>query len=904
MSRSTDHHEAGPFDDTRGLISNSDSQSSPPRRTTNHKASSSSISFADQISLNEMTSPEPNAFRFENFSRRSQSSAIPASQLPSSQVPPIAQRARSPQTPSTPLFSDTSTVVESPSTPGFSRPLLSPQQRDSPLFNRNGLPTMPEDEQDISTENNTPYRDHFPDGITMANVDANHQESNFSEVREIDDHGKDHGKLGGCPSDGDIFTSRKHWLSISILCLSIYSTVFSGIYLVLAIIQPRYGSKVQSGGSISPETASVIFAFFAKTIELSFVSVFVAFLGQVLSRRSLVKSSRGITLAELTMRTWVIQPGFMITHGQTLKYAGFTILGMITLTNAFVAMFYTTASDSLVSPHLRFGDWKNQVMHGKVKTQYANPVYIGEQCRNPTLSIDKTYGGTTCLQILHAGQAHSNHIVYLDDWVTRRRTGGISSDLSHRPKATALLHHNTTVTGSWALTEWSNVTESYIKYKRVINNVTMVMPHPGIFDVARAEKNAILQPEHLGGVGEYKLRAAVASPAINVLCVNMNNDELHPLVYTNWPNANVSIGDAGIPGQRLSQAGHTFGDVQPSAGQNYLNSTIVDDVFGWGEKYHHQPPVFPNYPIAYNSVINVSMPYEYDVSIYLLTKPPDSITTDYSVCKLRSFLFSECSTHYTVSGTTGGKMESHCEDHNDDMAYIKHNPNAPAQAPQSDWMNVGSEWLRALAFGTGISNADAASSRLLSQLVTVEAGPKTKLSPQLPSIAESLAVMAGSTLLLSAMDSPFSHYWGYEIGPQLEDWAEQNFTASIKSQEYTSGPIQQWTIVFYLVLAVVFATNVFCLLYFIIRSGLVTDFSEPQNLFTLAVNSPESRRLWGSCGAGPEGEQFVVDWHVLQDGGSRHFYIKEGNHAVGRQRRSLRSESSYSKLSSKRKSWL
>lgn len=144
--------------------------------------------------------------------------------------------------------------------------------------------------------------------------------------------------------------------------LSIYSTIFSGIWLVLAMAQPRYGRTIHSGGKFSPSTASTLFALFAKTIELSFVTVFVTFLGQVISRRSLVKSSRGVTITELTMRTWVIQPGFIITHFQNLQHAGLTLLGVITLTAAVVATFYTTASDALVSPHLKYGKWENKLM--------------------------------------------------------------------------------------------------------------------------------------------------------------------------------------------------------------------------------------------------------------------------------------------------------------------------------------------------------------------------------------------------------------------------------------------------------------------------------------------------------------------------------------------------------------
>ena len=208
----------------------------------------------------------------------------------------------------------------------------------------------------------------------------------------------------GCPSKRDIYSSRKVHISVAILILSIYSTVFSGLYMAIALMQPRYGRTIISGGKLTPETASVLFALFAKTIELSFVGVFVAFLGQVLSRRSLIKKSRGITIAELTMRNWVLQPAFMITHFETLRYASLTFLGLLTLINGFVAMFYTTASDSLVSPHLNFGNWKAQEMGGNVSTAFSVPKQVASLCYNPTADSDPVYAGTTCLAILHVGQ--------------------------------------------------------------------------------------------------------------------------------------------------------------------------------------------------------------------------------------------------------------------------------------------------------------------------------------------------------------------------------------------------------------------------------------------------------------------------------------------------------------------
>lgn len=155
-----------------------------------------------------------------------------------------------------------------------------------------------------------------------------------------------------CRTKSNIYQGRANWLSIAILILAVYSTIFSGFWLLIAITKPRYGQRITSNpGELAPSTASLLCAAFAKTIELSFVTVFVTFLGQVLSRRAMALRSRGITIAEMSMRSWVMQPGTMITHYESVRYAGTTFLGTIALTGALMAMLYTTASDALGRSH-------------------------------------------------------------------------------------------------------------------------------------------------------------------------------------------------------------------------------------------------------------------------------------------------------------------------------------------------------------------------------------------------------------------------------------------------------------------------------------------------------------------------------------------------------------------------
>jgi len=83
----------------------------------------------------------------------------------------------------------------------------------------------------------------------------------------------------------------------------------------------------------------------------------------------------------------------MITHWEILRHASFSFLGVISLTAAIVAMFFTTASDSLVSPHLKFGKPEEKIMFGLVKASYANPDYIMSNCKTPIKPADDEYSG-------------------------------------------------------------------------------------------------------------------------------------------------------------------------------------------------------------------------------------------------------------------------------------------------------------------------------------------------------------------------------------------------------------------------------------------------------------------------------------------------------------------------------
>lgn len=395
-----------------------------------------------------------------------------------------------------------------------------------------------------------------------------------------------------CSSHKDIQLPVGHWLIKVVVVLSLYSTVMSAIWLFVAIAQPRWGRSISSNMGLGPSSATVLTAWLAKTIELSFVTTFITFLGQVLTRRAISRGSRGATLAEMSMRSWVIQPGSMLTHCGMLRYAALTVLGVLSLIAALVAAFYTTASDAMVAPKLKYGNWEHKLMSGYVMSSYANIKYVERLC--PAMLPEDSEEASSCTQVMVSGESYRNLQSFMQVWADIRKNGTTQvKDVADRPAGTASLHGNTTLLGSWIDTKYSNVTAHFEQTGRIINNVTLALPHPGVLSAATSSLNGILQPEELSGVGEYMIKAGVVSPAVNVMCVNMDKKELSPLVYTAWPHANIT--ETGVRDQTNAWVNWTS-EVPPPLGsdgkEDFLNSTVVDDIFRWGARYKRRPPVF------------------------------------------------------------------------------------------------------------------------------------------------------------------------------------------------------------------------------------------------------------------------------------------------------------------------
>lgn len=374
----------------------------------------------------------------------------------------------------------------------------------------------------------------------------------------------------------------------------------------------------------------------------------------------------------------------------------------------------------------------------------------------------------------------------------------------------------------------------------------------GVYKAATNDENKILQPSDLDGLASYNISASVISPAVNVMCVNMNKEELEPLVYTEWPRANITE-NRNKPKQNTGWE-EWDRDVPLASEGEWLNSTVVDDVFRWGPRYGRRPPVFQLYPYDNNIVTNTTVLAVNDSSpadaIYLFGK--SRMMDDYTLCELRSWPAIQCSTQFDVSGVTGMSMTAQCardEDffpenadaHPDPDAYVRHMGTGEI-ATKPDWKTMVDLWRLAIDLNGGVSNNNASNARILTELALAEA----RLNDTLPSMAEAIAVLVSSTLVTASVDTPFIHYWEYDKAtwPNMTDnmilpapGAPATFHARVRTQEYASWHSSEWQGVFYLVLVFTFLLNLLCLGYFC-RVGLVKDFLEPTNLFVLATSRP------------------------------------------------------------------
>jgi hypothetical protein len=130
------------------------------------------------------------------------------------------------------------------------------------------------------------------------------------------------------------------------------------------------------------------------------------------------------------------------------------------------------------------------------------------------------------------------------------------------------------------------MSNSQVSNGRIINNVTLAMPHANVFCRSTRSTERHHSAERAGWRWGYSIRAAAVSPSINVMCVNAAENEFNNIVYTNWTHANLTEGN--MPGPVWAPYTNSL----RTGTTLYGNSTAVDDIFSWDAKYGRNPPVF------------------------------------------------------------------------------------------------------------------------------------------------------------------------------------------------------------------------------------------------------------------------------------------------------------------------
>jgi hypothetical protein len=98
----------------------------------------------------------------------------------------------------------------------------------------------------------------------------------------------------------------------------------------------------------NPFVAKNAASLFAKLIEISFGSICVLYLGQLLTRRSTNNDTHhGVSLDKICMRDWIIDPGSMVGDGKVLELGTKSFLGWYVLVAAVTSLLYGTASNNL-----------------------------------------------------------------------------------------------------------------------------------------------------------------------------------------------------------------------------------------------------------------------------------------------------------------------------------------------------------------------------------------------------------------------------------------------------------------------------------------------------------------------------------------------------------------------------
>lgn len=127
--------------------------------------------------------------------------------------------------------------------------------------------------------------------------------------------------------------------------LSLFCTLGSFVYLLLACLHVSWSSVVKNSNDLS--TATFLCSLGAKLIEMAFSTTFVAYIGQRLSQKAFSKSHQGFSVSDMALRFWVYEPGTILMSFNSFKHSVLAPLGIGAFLAMIGCMFYTSAANSL-----------------------------------------------------------------------------------------------------------------------------------------------------------------------------------------------------------------------------------------------------------------------------------------------------------------------------------------------------------------------------------------------------------------------------------------------------------------------------------------------------------------------------------------------------------------------------
>lgn len=241
------------------------------------------------------------------------------------------------------------------------------------------------------------------------------------------------------------------------------------------------------------------------------------------------------------------------------------------------------------------------------------------------------------------------------------------------------------------------------------------------------------------------------------------------------------------------------------------------------------------------------------------------------MCQMYGLLSPDCSTkHIQKVGTR--KLSADCDADGQSFGN-KIAPGTFNHTPSRDFRDMLGAWSIATGLNSGISSGNNSLVHVLSQLVvTNKTDAVPNLNKTMPSLAEGLAVLSNSMLMKGAINTTFDNRI---IKPAPIPAITIPYDVLVQTQQYRSGPPAPWTGILYPILFIMFVADLYCLTYFLREMGLVVDFLEPRNLFSVAIASPdESERR--TTGQGPIGNHVGVSWMVERDHDRRLVFRKAG----------------------------